>query len=70
MDKIIYNYISKHKDVSIFEIYDLFRCIEYEDTDRVDDTLHDLIDKELIESYGYFSVLFFKIKENWYEKII
>ena len=70
MDKIIYNYISKHKDVSIFEIYVLFRCIEYEDTDRVDDTLHDLIDKELIESYGYFSVLFFKIKENWYEKII
>ena len=64
MDKIIYNYISKNKDVSIFEIYDLFKCIEYEDTDRVDDTLHDLIDKELIESYGYFSVLFFKIKEN------
>ena len=70
MDKIIYNYISKNKDVSIFEIYDLFKCIEYEDTDRVDDALHDLIDKELIENYSYFSVLFFKIKENWYEKII
>ena len=70
MIQTIYNYIKKHKDVCIFEIYDLYKCKEFEDTDKIDNVLYDLLEDNLIEYYKYFSVLFFKIKENWYEKII
>ena len=62
MFQTIYNYLKERKDVCIFEIYDLYKCTEFEDTDKIDNVLYDLLEDNLIEYYKYFGILFLKIK--------